>query len=902
MLMFVPELPLPGIVLAAAGRTVTVAKPDAGTPVVYRLEPGDTLNLQPIANDSITLVKLGNRLVVLFPDRGFMVLDGLYLTDGSPSPDVNINFAPGTTLTAVQFSAQFPITTDTEILTAAGINVGPLGSGGINLAAAPPGSSLQPIGDLTPGVEINGAQFGLLPASTFTGTDGGFGTTPPNLPTTLDTLAAANDSGSVSEAGVQPGNAPFAGTSSVTGSVLANDTGTAPITLVGIQLGAVSSATGNLGTPIAGTYGTVTLAANGTYTYVLDNADLDTNALAQGQSVQEIFTYTVQDSFGQFSTAQLVITVVGTNDAPVITEATEFVPDEPFFPEGEAPASASTLFGTVVEAGSGGGGTTPGIPVATGRIVATDVDNGAVLAWSGNARGVYGDFTIDPTTGQWTYTLDNSDPDTQALVAGQLVREQFTVTVTDEFGATDTTTVSINVFGANDTGGVEGRLDLDTTNPGVDYRGLSEVEAARSTSKPAIDDGVTIVQTDDGKVPVFQYTADGPGALSISAEIQATTIGERGYLTLVDRIGFLSGGGSLSFIAGSAGTAFEFDGQQIVGSPFVGGGLTQTQVDQFIQNLRYVNTETTFALDTSDREIVVTLVDANGVTQTATAYIPVVADVADTTGLNAFTGTRFSDRILGLDGDDIIDGGEGDNVIDGGTGDNEVKVGNGSNLIEAAEGDDLVTAGDGDNLINAGDGDNVINVGDGKNVIAVGTGDDRITTGNGDNTISAGDGGNTVTTGSGDDVVITGDGDNIISVGAGNDEVITGAGDDRISLGAGDDRVTTGSAADTIVFDTPLAEIGRDTIVDFESGFDTMELDFSVFGTGLAVGGADTGTLDNSRFVSGAGFTDTTQRFLFDTTSNTLFFDADGAGAGASIELAKLESGGTVAATDIRLA
>ncbi len=177
-----------------------------------------------------------------------------------------------------------------------------------------------------------------------------------------------------------------------------------------------------------------------------------------------------------------------------------------------------------------------------------------------------------------------------------------------------------------------------------------------------------------------------------------------------------------------------------------------------------------------------------------------------------------------------------------------------------------------------------------------------VTAGDGGNTIDVGDGDNTVTTGAGNDIVNTGNGDNLISVGAGNDEVYTGEGDDRVNLGSGDNRVNTSGGADTIVFDTALSDIGSNTIVGFESGFDTLELDFSIFGAGLATGGADTGTLDISRFIAGTSFTDTTQRFLFDTSSRTLFFDADGSGAGASIELAKLESGGTITVTDIRMA
>ena len=70
---------------------------------------------------------------------------------------------------------------------------------------------------------------------------------------------------------------------------------------------------------LVGLYGTLTLLANGSWSYALNNADPDTNALAQGQAVTDAFTYTVTDANGATSTAALTITITGANDAPVVT-------------------------------------------------------------------------------------------------------------------------------------------------------------------------------------------------------------------------------------------------------------------------------------------------------------------------------------------------------------------------------------------------------------------------------------------------------------------------------------------------------------------------------------------------------------------------------------------------------
>ena len=74
----------------------------------------------------------------------------------------------------------------------------------------------------------------------------------------------------------------------------------------------------NAGT-LTGKYGTLTLNADGSYTYTLNNSNPTVNALNPGQSLtDEVFTYTVRDADGTTSSAKLSITINGTNDAPVL--------------------------------------------------------------------------------------------------------------------------------------------------------------------------------------------------------------------------------------------------------------------------------------------------------------------------------------------------------------------------------------------------------------------------------------------------------------------------------------------------------------------------------------------------------------------------------------------------------
>jgi VCBS repeat-containing protein len=110
------------------------------------------------------------------------------------------------------------------------------------------------------------------------------------------------------------------GDATATGNVLNNDTDAD----FGLGLGeslSVASVNGNalnLGVSVVGTYGSVVINANGTYTYTLDNNDADTQALSTGQTVTDNFDYTVVDAHGTTGTASLAITIAGSTDRVTI--------------------------------------------------------------------------------------------------------------------------------------------------------------------------------------------------------------------------------------------------------------------------------------------------------------------------------------------------------------------------------------------------------------------------------------------------------------------------------------------------------------------------------------------------------------------------------------------------------
>ncbi len=67
----------------------------------------------------------------------------------------------------------------------------------------------------------------------------------------------------------------------------------------GVAAGAVGAAAGNVGVAVNGTYGSVSIASDGSYTYTIDNTNATVQALrTSGQTITDLFTYRVVDAGG----------------------------------------------------------------------------------------------------------------------------------------------------------------------------------------------------------------------------------------------------------------------------------------------------------------------------------------------------------------------------------------------------------------------------------------------------------------------------------------------------------------------------------------------------------------------------------------------------------------------------
>jgi VCBS repeat-containing protein len=170
----------------------------------------------------------------------------------------------------------------------------------------------------------------------------------------------------------------------------------------------------------AGNYGNLTLAQDGSYTYLLNNAAANVQSLAEGQSVVDSFTFAATDGIAEVPST-LDITVTGSNDAPVVTADTAQVSED-------LAVSAS------------------------GNVLANDrdIDAGTKLAVAapGTLAGAYGSLTL-AQDGSYTYSLNNAGASVQSLAQGQTVVDRFTYAATD--GTVGVSSVlDIAITGAND--------------------------------------------------------------------------------------------------------------------------------------------------------------------------------------------------------------------------------------------------------------------------------------------------------------------------------------------------------------------------------------------------------------------------------------------------------------------
>lgn len=364
---------------------------------------------------------------------------------------------------------------------------------------------------------------------TYTISDGLGGTSTATVTFTIhgtnDAPAAHNDSNAIAEEQASASGNVISGlrvtgsgaSSTVAASADADPDGD-PLTVSDIRRADPAIPAGAIGAGYGGDFGSLTINADGSYTYALDNTLPAVQALKAGETISDVFIYTVSDGRGQFVDATLTIVITGTNDAPLVQPDTNtIVEDSP------SPATGSVLLND------------------------RDPDNGAVLTITGVTSGTagsapvgqvasgvpgsFGTLTLN-ANGSYSYQLDNANPAVQALAAGATATDTFTYAVRDDQGVTRFTTLTITIIGTNDapvavpdiaaitagTGSVTGDLtpgggtqDRDVDGDPIQVTGFANASGALGT----VGSGATLGAGLPGSFGSLQVAGDGSHRYSL---------------------------------------------------------------------------------------------------------------------------------------------------------------------------------------------------------------------------------------------------------------------------------------------------------------------------------------------------------------------------------------------------
>ncbi|MEI6643887.1 MAG: calcium-binding protein [Novosphingobium sp.] len=287
---------------------------------------------------------------------------------------------------------------------------------------------------------------------------------------------------------------------------------------------------------------------------------------------------------------------------------------------------------------------------------------------------------------------------------------------------------------------------------------------------------------------------------------------------------------------------------------------------------------TSYAL--GDRVEVLTLTGSDNLDGTGNALGNTINGNA---GNNKLVGRSGNDTLYGGDGNDKLDGGSGSDQLFGGSGNDTYNVNaSGDQVYETASASDTTDLGGTDTVVSSVMftlGQFVENLTLSGKADIKGTGNDLV------NTIIGNRGANTLLGLAGNDTLRGGAGDDLVKGGAGNDSLKGEAGNDMLYGGEGKDTLIGGTGKDFFIFDT--TPTSRDTITDFSnSDGDKIQLSKAVF-TGFTY----TGALHEDDFYAAAGATkahDSTDRLIYNTTTGILYYDPDGKGGTAAVQIALL--------------
>jgi trimeric autotransporter adhesin len=486
--------------------------------------------------------------------------------------------------------------------------------------------------------------------------------------------------------------------STVTGSLLLNDSDP--------DVGSVLRVLG--AGQLLGQYGTLTIAADGQFSYALNSAIDKVRALGVGESLTESFVYTISDSDAKLplqASARLQVQINGLNDRPVVADDSATVTEDLLL-------------------------------VRTGNVLTNDKDidrlDVLTVANAGTLQGSFGKLILSQDGG-YSYALNNASVGVQQLRAGQTVTEFFDVKINDgHLGAQEwmTSRLTISVVGTND-----GPI---VANPVADQTARAKRAFLYTVPSNAFTD------IDMGDVLGYQLTLnDGsaiPSWLSFNAATRTlsgtppdTASGQSLILkiTAIDTLG------------ASATDVFNLTIGSCVGLNLVGtvgkDRLVGTDCDDTIDGRAGGDTmiggdgDDTYYVDSANCSTndIVTELDGQGydkVISSVTYSLPTAVEALTLSGTahNNGTGNSLDNWMVGNVGNNLLDGGAGNDLLSGGAGDDRLVGGLGADVLEGQAGNDILEGGAGTDALFGGAGNDVLDSGTGAGLLVGGVGADTL--------------------------------------------------------------------------------------------------------------------------------------------------------------------------------
>ncbi|MBY5927230.1 MULTISPECIES: VCBS domain-containing protein [unclassified Halomonas] len=296
-------------------------------------------------------------------------------------------------------------------------------------------------------------------------------------------------------------------TASVSGNVVSDGTGADTLGADATTVTAVTSdnANGNTATTnadgelvIQGEYGTLTIAADGSYSYALDNANPAVQGLDGSESVTEVFTYTLTDADSDASSTTLTLTINGQeDDLPTIT-VTDSDGNVTGADNSVEEDSGETVTGTFTVGGSAG---IAGVTVAGVDVTGATQANPVVIT-----TGTQGTLSItgfNAATGEFSYSYTETGGPAEHNAANDNIVDSFAIVVTDNEGDTASDSLDIQI--------------LDTAPVAADDR-VDGVQSSQVVSKDATEG---LLSNDDQGADGARVTAVDLSSLQGSLEWNA---------------------------------------------------------------------------------------------------------------------------------------------------------------------------------------------------------------------------------------------------------------------------------------------------------------------------------------------------------------------------------------------